>query len=111
MFAHQRSKFDDDLLKSLIKSLGLYLSGSIIKLSNEQCATVISVNPNHPLKPYVKLLQKADDTDGQIMDLRDEKNIKITACVKRTQIPSEMLKLLNPRKKVSYFVDQELTVK
>lgn len=110
MFAHQRSKFDEHLLKRLIKSLGVYPPGSIVKLSNEQYATVISVNPNHPLKPYVKLLQKAEDTDGQIVDLRDEKNLNITACLKPAQIPSEVLKHLNPRKKVSYFIDQEHAV-
>jgi putative nucleotidyltransferase with HDIG domain len=110
MFAHQRSKFDEHLLKRLIKSLGVYPPGSIVKLSNEQYATVISVNPNHPLKPYVKLLQKAEDTDGQIVDLRDEKNLNITACLKPAQIPSEVLKHLNPRKKVSYFIEQEHAV-
>lgn len=110
MFAHQRSKFDEHLLKRLIKSLGVYPPGSIVKLSNEQYATVISVNPNHPLKPYVKLIEKAEDTDGQIVDLRDEKNLNITACLKPAQIPSEILKQLNPRKKVSYFIDQEHAV-
>lgn len=110
MFAHQRSKFDEHLLKRLIKSLGVYPPGSIVKLSNEQYATVISVNPNHPLKPYVKLLQKVEDTDAQIVDLRDEKNINITACLKPAQIPSEVLKHLNARKKVSYFIDQEHAV-
>lgn len=110
MFAHQRSKFDEHLLKRLIKSLGVYPPGSIVKLSNEQYATVISVNPNHPLKPYVKLLQKTEDSDGQIVDLRDEKNLNIIACLKPAQIPSEVLKHLNPRKKVSYFIDQEHAV-
>lgn len=110
MFAHQRSKFDEHLLKRLIKLLGVYPPGSIVKLSNEQYATVISVNPNHPLKPYVKLLQKVEDTDAQIVDLRDEKNINITACLKPAQIPSEVLKHLNARKKVSYFIDQEHAV-
>ncbi len=110
MFAHQRSKFDEHLLKRLIKSLGVYPPGSIVKLSNEQYATVISVNPNHPLKPYVKLLQKVEDADAQIVDLRDEKNINITACLKPAQIPSEVLKHLNARKKVSYFIDQEHAV-
>lgn len=110
MFAHQRSKFDEHLLKRLIKSLGVYPPGSIVKLSNEQYATVISVNPNHPLKPYVKLLQKTDDSDGQIVDLRDEKTINISACLKPAQVPSEALKLLHLRKKVSYFIDQEHAV-
>jgi putative nucleotidyltransferase with HDIG domain len=109
MFAHQRSKFDEHLLKRLIKSLGVYPPGSVVKLSNEQLATVISVNPNHPLKPYVKLLAKSASTgDGEILDLREEKNTNITACLKTTQIPSDVLKQLNARKKVSYFIDKEL---
>ncbi len=111
MFAHQRSKFDEHLLKRLIKSLGVYPPGSVVKLSNEQHATVISVNPNHPLKPYVKLLEKNTDVDDcHIVDLRDEKNLNITACLKPAQIPSEVQKQLNARKKVSYFIDQEHAV-
>jgi putative nucleotidyltransferase with HDIG domain len=111
MFAHQRSKFDEHLLKRLIKSLGVYPPGSVVKLSNEQHAMVISVNPNHPLKPYVKLLQKNTNTeDGEIVDLRGEANINITACLKPAQIPSEVLKQLNARKKVSYFIDQDHAV-
>lgn len=107
MFAHQRSKFDEDLLKRLIKSLGVYPPGSIVKLSNDQYATVISVNPNHPCKPYVKMHSKQDNDDNAtIVDLREEVNMNITACLKLTQIPAEVLKQLNPRKRVSYFVDQ-----
>ncbi len=107
MFAHQRSKFDEDLLKRLIKSLGVYPPGSIVKLSNDQYATVISVNPNHPLKPYVKIHPKQGNGDDEIiLDLREEVNINITACLKHAQIPSDVLKQLNSRKRVSYFVDQ-----
>lgn len=107
MFAHQRAKFDEDLLKRLIKSLGVYPPGSIVKLSNEQYATVISVNPNHPLKPYVKIYPKqSNEDDAVIVDLREEVNINITACLKHAQIPADVLKRLNPRKRVSYFVDQ-----
>ncbi|OZA05879.1 MAG: phosphohydrolase [Methylophilaceae bacterium 17-44-8] len=111
MFAHQRSKFDEHLLKRLIKSLGVYPPGSIVKLSNEQFATVISVNPNHPLKPYIKLLHKNTEVDDcHIVDLREEKNLNITACLKPAQIPSEIAKHLNARKKVSYFIDNEHAV-
>lgn len=107
MFAHQRSKFDEDLLKRLIKSLGVYPPGSIVKLSNEQYATVVSVNPNYPLKPYVKIHAKqGKEEEDVIVDLREEVNINITACLKHAQIPPEVLKQLNPRKRVSYFVDQ-----
>jgi len=107
MFAHQRSKFDEDLLKRLIKSLGVYPPGSIVKLSNEQYATVVSVNPNYPLKPYVKIhSRQGKDEEDVIVDLREEVNINITACLKHAQIPAEVLKQINPRKRVSYFVDQ-----
>jgi hypothetical protein len=59
----------------------------------------------------VKLLQKNPDAnDCHIVDLRDEKNLNITACLKPAQIPSEVLKQLNSRKKVSYFIDHEHAV-
>lgn len=106
LFAKQRTKFDEDLLKRLIKSLGVYPPGSIVKLSNNEYATVVSVNPNHPLRPYV-LVHHHQDAEPSLMDLRDEANLNVTHCLKPGQLPVDVLKRINLKKRVNYYLDQD----
>lgn len=107
LFAKQRSKFDEDLLKRLIKSLGVYPPGSVVKLSTNQYATVVSVNPSQPLRPYIMVHHSDLDKEPTLMDLRDEASINITHCLKPSQLPADALKQISPRKRVSYFLDRD----
>ncbi len=110
MYAHQRTKFDESLLKHLIKSLGIYPPGSIVQLSTGVHAIVISANPNKPLRPYVMLHDPlADRKAPRIVDLRQEPNINISACIHANQLPPDVRSYLNPRNKISYFMDTGLS--
>lgn len=109
MFANMRSKFDEALLKHLIKSLGIYPPGSIVQLSNGLHGIVISVNPNKPLRPFVMVHDALTDRHSPlIIDLREEPSINICVCLRPNQLPEEALNYLNPRKRVSYFIDADL---
>jgi putative nucleotidyltransferase with HDIG domain len=109
MYASQRAKFDESLLKRLIKSLGIYPPGSIVQLSTGSYATVISVNPNKPLRPFVMVHDPLTARhEPQIIDLREEPSISINACLRPSQLPADVLEYLNPRKRVSYFIDVDL---
>lgn len=110
MYAHQRTKFDESLLKHLIKSLGIYPPGSIVQLSTGVHAIVISANPHKPLRPYVMLHDPlADRKAPRILDLRQEPNINISACLRANQLPPDVRSYLNPRTKISYFMETELS--
>ena len=112
MYANQRSKYDESLLKTLIKSLGIYPPGSIVLLSTGNYATVISVNPSKPLRPFVMLHDPLTSRlEPQIVDLREEPTINISACLRPNQLPMDVLEYLNPRKRVSYFMDIDLAEK
>jgi len=109
MFANMRSKFDEALLKHLIKSLGIYPPGSIVQLSNGLHGVVISVNPNKPLRPFVMLHDALTERHSpMIVDLREEPSINICVCLRPNQLPEEALNFLNPRKRVSYYIDSDL---
>lgn len=109
MYASQRAKYDESLLKRLIKSLGIYPPGSIVQLSTGSYATVISVNPNKPLRPFIMVHDPLIDRhEPQIIDLREEPSININACLRPSQLPADVLEYLNPRKRVSYFMDVDL---
>lgn len=109
MYANQRSRFDESLLKRLIKSLGIYPPGSIVQLSSGVYAIVISVNPNKPLRPFVMLHDpSANRREPTILDLREEPGINISVCIRPNQLPLDVLDYLNPRKRISYFMDADL---
>lgn len=108
MFANQRSKFDAQLLNLLIKSLGVYPPGSIVQLSSEMHAVVISVNPNRPLRPFVMTHNpRVDREEALIINLSEEPNLNITECLRPSQLPPKVFKYLNPRKRICYYVDAD----
>lgn len=106
MFTHLRTQCNDDLLKRFIKSLGVYPPGSIVKLSDSNYATVISVNPEQPLRPYVQLQDDGVSTFPQILNLQEESNLSITSCLNTSQLSPTLLQTLNPRKRINYFIDK-----
>jgi putative nucleotidyltransferase with HDIG domain len=112
MFAHQRSKYDDTYLKHLIKSLGIYPPGSIVQLSNGLYGVVVAVNPTHPLRPVIMMHDtQAAKHPPPIVNLQEETNISISICLRPNQLPEDALEYLNPRKRISYFIDTSLDAK
>jgi putative nucleotidyltransferase with HDIG domain len=106
MYAHQRSKYDETLLKHLIKELGIYPPGSIVQLSTGVHGVIISSNPNKPLRPYVMVHDPlVNRQNPRIIDLRDEPKINIISCLRANQLPPEVAHYLNPRTKISYFIE------
>lgn len=109
MFAHQRTNLDKPLLKCLIQTLGIYPAGSMVQLSTGAHAIVISGNPSKPLRPFVMLHDRlVNRQQPLIVDLREEPSINISICLRPQQIPREVLSYLNPRLKISYFLDAKL---
>jgi putative nucleotidyltransferase with HDIG domain len=106
LYSHHRSKYDEMLLKHLIKVLGIYPPGSIVLLSTGVHGIIISSNPNKPLRPYVMVHDPlVNRQNPRIIDLRDEPKINILSCLRVNQLPPEVAHYLNPRTKISYFID------
>ena len=106
MYATMRNKYDESLLKRLIKSLGIYPPGSIVALSNGTCGIIISSNPHKPLRPYVLLYDPLVSRDSpNILDLRETPEINITKCLTASQLAPEVAAYLQPRQKTSYFIE------
>ncbi|MCB4810437.1 HD-GYP domain-containing protein [Methylovorus menthalis] len=108
MFAHQRSKFDESLLKRLIKCLGVYPPGSVVQLSTGLHGIVVSVNMDKPLRPFVMVHDPASQTEeSQLIDLRDDPSLNISLCLKPSQLPDDAMEFLKPRKRLSYFISKD----
>ncbi|MDR1286473.1 MAG: HD-GYP domain-containing protein [Treponema sp.] len=75
-------RFDPDVLKAFIQTMGIYPIGSIILLNNGALARVIEVQGDAPLRPKIRILADEFGTvykqdEGEIIDLLTEKSLFI----------------------------------
>ena len=106
LFAQRRGKFDGAVLQLMIRNLGVYPPGSIVRLSNEAIAIVVSVNPQKPLRPWVMLYDPAVAKEEAILlDLEVEQELNITKSLRPASLPPAVFAYLSPRKRVTYFFD------
>lgn len=106
LFGQRRGKFDAAVLQRLIRCLGVYPPGSIVTLSNDAIALVMSVNPARPLRPWVMIYDENVPKDEAILlDLEKENEINITGAIRPAMLSPTIAAYLSPRKRVIYFFD------
>lgn len=106
MFAQQRKRFDAKVLQLMIRNLGVYPPGSIVRLSNEALAMVSSVNTSKPMRPWVVVYEAGIPSEEAIMlNLEQEPDINISKALRPGQLPPEIIEYLSPRKRVTYYFD------
>ena len=106
MFAKRRSRFDAQALSLLIRSLGVYPPGTIVQLSNNAIAAVVSVNPEHSLRPCVMLYDPKIPKEKAIaLDLEQEQGISITKSLQPGSLPPKIAAYLSTLKRTAYFFD------
>jgi putative nucleotidyltransferase with HDIG domain len=54
--AGEKHQFDKALVESVIRSIGVYPTGSLVRLNTGEQAVVVAVNPQDRLKPRVKVI-------------------------------------------------------
>jgi putative nucleotidyltransferase with HDIG domain len=54
--AGEKHQFDKALVESMIRSIGVYPTGSLVRLNTGEQAVVVAVNPKDRLKPRVKVI-------------------------------------------------------
>ncbi|TVR33519.1 MAG: HD-GYP domain-containing protein [Spirochaetaceae bacterium] len=79
-------RFDPEVLKVFIRTMGIYPIGSIVLLSNGAIGRVLENNVDAPLKPTVKVMinergREYPDDNGETLDLYNEKSVFIAKAV------------------------------
>jgi HD-GYP domain-containing protein (c-di-GMP phosphodiesterase class II) len=79
-------RFDPDVLKAFIQTMGIYPIGSIILLNNGCLARVIEVHGDAPLRPRIRVLvdefgKVFKQDEGDMLDLLSEKSLFIAKAV------------------------------
>ena len=110
MFGQRRNKFDALVLQQMIRCLGVYPPGSIVTLSNNAIAMVMSVNPLKPLRPWVMLYdENVPKEEAILLDLEQEPEIIIAKALRPALLPPATYAYLSPRKRVTYYFDSSAT--
>jgi hypothetical protein len=84
-------RFDPDVLKAFIKTMGIYPIGSVIMLNNGAIARVTEVQGDAPLRPKIRLLidefgKVYKNDEGELIDLLTEKSLFIAQALDPREI-------------------------
>jgi putative nucleotidyltransferase with HDIG domain len=112
LFAKQRARFDGGVLQGLIKLLGVYPPGTVVRLSNDMLGMVMSINTSNPTRPGVMLYDADVPKESAItLDLGTEPDISISKALRPSQLAGPVYEYLSPRKRVNYYFDSESGIK
>jgi len=79
-------RFDPDILKAFIKSMGIYPLGSTVLLNNAAIARVVETHPDAPLRPKLRVIvdefgKRYERDEGDLVDLIAEKTLFIARAI------------------------------
>jgi hypothetical protein len=79
-------RFDPDIIKMFIRTMGIYPIGSVVLLNNACIGRVVDVNNAAPLRPRVKVMIDANGREfpkdgGEVIDLASDKKLFIARAV------------------------------
>ncbi|MFW6313276.1 MAG: HD-GYP domain-containing protein [Spirochaetota bacterium] len=79
-------RFDPDILKVFIRTMGIYPIGSIVLLKDGRVGRVVEVNSAAPLRPSVKIMidqngREFQRDEGGVVDLAEDKDLFIARAV------------------------------
>lgn len=108
LFAQYQPKFDTTVLGAFVKMMGVYPPGSVVQLTDDRLAIVVSVNSSRPLKPRVHVWQpQAGPGEEALLPLNLETvpALGIRRSLKPQALPREAVAALAPRTRVAYFFE------
>jgi HD-GYP domain-containing protein (c-di-GMP phosphodiesterase class II) len=106
LFAQSRTKYDATILNAFIRMMGVYPAGSVVQLTDDRYAMVVSVNSSRPLKPRVLVHDtRIRRDDALFVDLEKQPDLGIRRSLNPGKLPGPVLEYLAPRPRVSYFFE------
>ncbi|HTX73215.1 MAG TPA: HD-GYP domain-containing protein [Rectinemataceae bacterium] len=79
-------RFDPEIIKAFIKSMGIYPLGSTVLLNNAAIARVLETHPDAPLRPKLRIMvdefgKRFQGEDGDVIDLLAEKTLFVARAI------------------------------
>jgi putative nucleotidyltransferase with HDIG domain len=106
LFAQCARQYDSTLLNRFIRMMGVYPAGSIVQLTDDRYAMVMSVNSSRPLKPRVLVHDPNVAPDDALhLDLQDCPGLGVRRSLGASRLPPDALAYLMPPRQFAYFFD------
>lgn len=107
MLRQDGRRHDPPLLTSLIRLLGVYPPGTVVRLSDRSLALVVS--PGSDIyRPRVLLYSPGvDDDDAPMLDLAQEPGLDVVDAIRPADLEPSVLQWLNPQKRLACFFSVE----
>ena len=107
MFAQKKPLFHSATMSLFVRMMGVYPPGSVVQLTDERFALVVSVNSTRPLKPSVVVHDpRVPPDEALVIDLENEPEVGIRRSLKPLQLPKAAFDYLSPRKRMCYFFER-----
>lgn len=107
LFAKQREQFGEQLVQMLVRCLGVYPPGTLVRLTDDRIGLVVAVNGDRPLQPVVLLYDPETPREqAHMLDLEAEPELRVSQGIRPQTLPREVLAYLDPRAHVSFFFDR-----
>lgn len=86
LLADKGRRFDYEVIKAMIQSIGVYPIGSIVLMNDTSIVRVVGIAPEAPLRPLIRVLidetgHQYPNNTGKLIDLREYANIFIVKAV------------------------------
>lgn len=103
LFRTESTRFDQQLLKLLIKLLGVYPPGTLVRLNDESLGLVVSPGRDS-LRPSVLIYSpEVPKQEAPSIDLAQVAELKIEEAIRPSSLPADVLQWMSPRQRLSYF--------
>lgn len=107
LYAKEKAKFDETMLTLFITNMGVYPPGTVVKLTDERIAAVMSINTTDLLNPNVMIYDPdIPMAEALIINLKEE-GLKVAQSLRRTDVPEEVRNYLSIGDSVNFFVDMK----
>ena len=107
IFSRIKGRFDGQTMSLFIRMMGVYPPGSVVQLSDESYAMVVSVNSSRPLKPRLIIFDpQIPKEEALVVDLERQANLGVRRSIKPVQLPRQVLDYLSPRQHICYFFER-----
>ncbi|UTC66079.1 MULTISPECIES: HD domain-containing phosphohydrolase [unclassified Treponema] len=77
--------FDPEIIKAMIRSVGIYPIGSIVLMNDASLARVVKSSPEAPMRPFIRILIDSTgevlNEDSEPVDLKKNKNLFIVRAI------------------------------
>ena len=106
LFAQGQQKYDSSMLAGFIRMMGVYPPGSLVQLTDDRYAMVMSVNSSRPLKPRVLVHDpRVPRDEALLLDLEGCADLGVRRSLKPAQVPAAALEYLAPPRRLTYFFE------